>query len=551
MTALITAFTVPQRMLVCGFFLVAVAIGLSGITSLPPDEHEILVLRTTQEMHARSDWVVPYFNDEPRLKKPPLSYWLTGLTAFVSGADGQIVAWHGRVPSLLAGLAMVTMLLWAGRHFYGTRAALYATGLFVSSVGFFTFTHDGRPDFLYAAFCMAGWLAGAFGLFAAPGQGSRAILWMWLAFALASLSKGPHIPFMLLMAMALYCLTRQPRGSLSPRLLRPLLGIAIVALLTLPWWLALHARVDATAVRGSQLAGRLLVPHFDHLFNGYYLYRPLQLVLPWLPLAVLAWCFALRAQGPTRAFTVFLAFCTGGVALGLSFGSQQRFFYMLPVLPALCLLAGQGLAQFEAWRPRLAGGLYLTQSALIAAAAAWLFWSQHDIVGLVTVFVGALFIGGLVVRRFVSLGLGALLAGMLMATATFTRFADGDALWNIARFDRHALARSVVTKVDKSQALFSFGLTPVLYIQVTGRAIPQLLSLAALERAMADRHLREAYVLAPVKRSQELRARLHVQALALMREKANDRAGLYYVSFDCTKPQKNTTDGRWCVDEAL
>ena len=537
MTAPITVFTIQQRMLACSFFLVALIIGWSGMASLPPDEHEILVLRTAQEMHARGDWVVPYFNDEPRLKKPPLSYWLTGLTAFVSGANGQVVAWHGRVPSVLAGLAMAAMLLWAGRRFYGPRAALYATALFVSSVGFFTFTHDGRPDFLYAAFCTAGWLAGAFGLFAAPGQSARAILWMWLAFALASLSKGPHIPFMLLVAMTLYCLTRQPRGSLSPRLLRPLMGIVIVALLTVPWWLTLHARVDATAVRSSQLAGRLLVPHFDLLFNGYYLYRPLQLVLPWLPLAVVAWCFALRDRGTTRAFTVFLVFCIGGVALGLSFGTQQRFFYMLPVLPALCLLAGQGLAQLEAWRPRLAGSLSVAQSALIAAAAAWVFCSQHDIAGLVAVCVGALLIGGLVVRGFVSLCVGGLLVGMLMATATFTRFVDGDALWNIARFDRHALARSVVSQVDKSEALFSFGVTPVLYIQVSGRAIPELLSVAALERAMAKRHLHEAYVLAPVKRSQELRARLHVQALALMREKANDRAGLYYVSLDRTKPQ--------------
>ena len=103
--------------------------------------------------------------------------------------------------------------------------------------------------------------------------------------------------------------------------------------------------------------------------------------------------------------------------------------------------------------------------------------------------------------------------------------------------DQVHVSRSVVARVDKSQALFSFGVTPVLYIQVSGRAIPELLSVAALERAMAKRHLHEAYVLAPVKRSQELRARLHVQALALMREKANDRAGLYYVSLDRTKPQ--------------
>lgn len=51
---------------------------------------------------------------------------------------------------------MAAMLLWAGQRFYGERAALYASGLFISSVGFFTYSHDGRPDFLYAALCTAG-----------------------------------------------------------------------------------------------------------------------------------------------------------------------------------------------------------------------------------------------------------------------------------------------------------------------------------------------------------------------------------------------------------
>ena len=39
---------------------------------------------------------------------------------------------------------------------------------------------------------------------------------------------------------------------------------------------------------------------------------------------------------------MYLLFCVGAVAFGLSLGVQQRFFYMLPVMPALCLLAACG-----------------------------------------------------------------------------------------------------------------------------------------------------------------------------------------------------------------
>jgi 4-amino-4-deoxy-L-arabinose transferase-like glycosyltransferase len=528
--------TRPQPLLVGVLFVVALAIGLRGITSLPPDEHEILVLRTAHEMQARGDWIVPYFNDQPRLKKPPLSYWLTAFTAFASGADGQVVAWHGRVPSLLAGLAMTAMVLWAGRRFYADRAALYAGGLLVGSVGFFTYSHDGRPDLLYAALCTAGWLAGAVALLATAEKRARSLGVMWLALALACLTKGPHIPFMLVVAMALYCLTRRPRGSLSPRVLQPLAGIALVALVTLPWWLALHGRVDPAAVQGSQLTGRLLVPRFEHLFNGYYLYRPLQLLLPWFPLVVLAWIAAVRAQGETRAFTVLLLFYVGCVAFGLSLGGQQRFFYMLPVLPALCLLAGHGLAQLEERRPRLASRLWLGQTVVIVAVAAWLFWSQHDAGWLALALLVALLGGALAIRGLASVGLGALLTIILLTTAIVMRYADGDVLWSVARFERHGLARRVAALVDESQPLFSLGLTPVVYIQVTGRAIPELRSPMELERAMRERHLGQAYVLAAVKRSKELRPPMGVKALALMPSTANDRAALYLITLDKSTP---------------
>ncbi|MGE0861963.1 MAG: ArnT family glycosyltransferase, partial [Gammaproteobacteria bacterium] len=288
-------------------FAAALAIGLCGIASLPPDEHEILVLRSAHEMHARGDWVVPYFNDEPRLKKPPLSYWLTGLTAWVAGADGAVVAWHGRLPSLLAGLAMLGMVLWAGRRFHGPRAALFAGATFAASVGFFNFTHDGRPDFLYAALCSAGWLAGAVGLVEARGTRRAPMLWMWGAFGLATLAKGPHVPAMLVAGMALYCWLKRNEGRPRPADLRPLAGLALVALIALPWWLALHARIDPDAVKGSQLAGKLLRPGVSHLLNGYYLYRPLQLLLPWVPLAPLSWLALRGLRGPARDFALYLA----------------------------------------------------------------------------------------------------------------------------------------------------------------------------------------------------------------------------------------------------
>jgi hypothetical protein len=209
---------------------------------------------------------------------------------------------------------------------------------------------------------------------------------------------------------------------------------------------------------------------------------------------------------------------------------QQRYFYMLPVLPALCLLAGHGLATLEVEKPRLATGLCVLQAVLIAGGAAWLFTSQHELPWLLAAVIAALLAGALATRGQGSLALGAVTMAVVLSAASFTRYADGPVLWSMARFHRHGLAAMVAKEVDASQPLFSFGLTPVLYIQVTGRSIPEFQSLAGLEHAMAKRQLRQAYVLALANRESELAQRFEVRELALMPRKANDRAGLFLVT---------------------
>ncbi len=40
------------------------------------DANEAFYVQTPREMVESSNWLVPHFNGEPRLNKPPLSYWL-------------------------------------------------------------------------------------------------------------------------------------------------------------------------------------------------------------------------------------------------------------------------------------------------------------------------------------------------------------------------------------------------------------------------------------------------------------------------------------------
>lgn len=265
-----TAAVARRGLFTAALLLAALLIGAAGSDVLPPDEHEVLVLETSRGMLVRDDWLVPWFNGEPRLKKPPLSYWLTAATAAATGAQGQVLPWHGRVPSLLAGLALLAGLLAAGRRLYDDTTALTAGVLLAGSVGFYAYTHDARPDMLYAALCGLGLLAGTAGLAGVAPRPGRFVLAMWATYGLATLAKGPHIPLLLLLGTGL----AQWRAGRPLRELAPGRGLLLLLAIAAPWWLALRwvlaGLADAGAAVGeSQLAGTLLVPSLAHLWNGY------------------------------------------------------------------------------------------------------------------------------------------------------------------------------------------------------------------------------------------------------------------------------------------
>ncbi|HMC25369.1 MAG TPA: hypothetical protein VKH14_07830, partial [Candidatus Udaeobacter sp.] len=57
-------------------FLGSVLFNLAGTWSLPLiDRDEPRFAEASREMIQRADYVVPYFNNQLRLDKPPLAYW--------------------------------------------------------------------------------------------------------------------------------------------------------------------------------------------------------------------------------------------------------------------------------------------------------------------------------------------------------------------------------------------------------------------------------------------------------------------------------------------
>jgi 4-amino-4-deoxy-L-arabinose transferase-like glycosyltransferase len=381
--------------------LVLAALGpLYGMLLAPLDDHEAYVVGTAQEMRDRGDWVVPHFNGEPRLTKPPLNYWLTGAVAAISG-DARIRPWHGRLPSVLAGLCMVLLTLRLGARLYGREIALLAGLMLASTNGYFEYAASARPEMVYAFLCSLG-MAGFITALHAPDNSLRQLLsayGMWLAYALATLAKGPHIPAMFLAACLLYCALSRTGWRRALRSLRPVTGLMLLALLALPWWLILKERLPASALETSQLSGTLISQRLSPELGLYYLYIPaLKLFMPWV-LLLPALVVLRRLTHEQRSNALLLALLYLVMVIALSFNNHYRAHYPLPGLMPVCLLlamavtaglqllhAGQALRLARIWlgfvglgtglllvtgfHPRFAG-TGTAQAGLVLALVLW------------------------------------------------------------------------------------------------------------------------------------------------------------------------------------
>ncbi|PKL96142.1 MAG: hypothetical protein CVV18_02800 [Gammaproteobacteria bacterium HGW-Gammaproteobacteria-8] len=335
-------------LLVLAFVLIAVP----GLSSRPFDKHEALVLQTATEMQTRDDWLVPYFNQQPRLNKPPLSYWATlGVARLRSGDPAAaITILDARMPSLLAALATVVLLVLLGSHLAGRTAGLLAGAIYTASPALGFFAQDARPDTLYAFLCFAAITSLLLAADCVAPMRRRLGLWVgWTLFGLAVLAKGPHIPLFLLIAL-LIALRLVPSTAppdtvpLAPgwratlRRVRPLAGLVLVLLISIPWWWAMRSRIDPAMLADSQLTGTLYQPALSGLRQAHReLLGPMLQLLPWSLIPLIQWRRSLNLLGrsPTLRRLAILGLVPSALLL---LAPQHRWHYSLPMLPFLALL---------------------------------------------------------------------------------------------------------------------------------------------------------------------------------------------------------------------
>src|SRR6202034_1344530 len=99
----------PERVIV----LFSLALLLAGNWILPlTDRDEVRFAEASREMIQRGDYVVPWFNGDWRLDKPPLIYWCQIASYKIGGVNG----FAARLPSALFTTGTALLLVRWGRR---------------------------------------------------------------------------------------------------------------------------------------------------------------------------------------------------------------------------------------------------------------------------------------------------------------------------------------------------------------------------------------------------------------------------------------------------
>jgi 4-amino-4-deoxy-L-arabinose transferase-like glycosyltransferase len=319
-----------------GFVLCSLMV-LDVRTLIQPDEGRYAEM--AREMMLSGDWITTRLNGIKYFEKPPLHTWMSA-AAFALFGIGE---WQARLWNGLCGVLTVFMVGYTGARVFGGRAGWYAA-LVLGSTLFWSATSQFNSLDLGVAACMGLSLCAlllAQRDDASQVQQRRWMLVCWAGMALSLLSKGLIGIVLPGGVLLLYALASGDRAIW--RRLHPLGGLAVFLVLSLPWFLLVAAR------NPEQPHFFFIHEHWDRFFlkthhrEGpwyYFLVLLLPASLPWLPLLPASLAQARqRMAGRFQAMRLLLVWIVFILAF-FSYSSSKLPGYMLPVFPALALLAG-------------------------------------------------------------------------------------------------------------------------------------------------------------------------------------------------------------------
>lgn len=341
---------------------------------LPDEGRYVGVARNM--LQAGEAWV-PLLNDLPFFHKPPLFYWVTGLSLQTFGVN----EWAARMSSVLGATLMVAATFWLLRREAGQRVAALAAAVLATAPLLYGGAHYANLDMTVAGLITATIVAGvAAALRIERSEPAReTLLCAYLLAGLAFLAKG-LIGLALPGGVLVFWLLGRRRFRVLGRMFW-LPGLAALLLVTLPWMLYMQWRYEGffDYYIVHQHIERFLQSGFNNP-RPFWFYAPVVILLT-LPWSAPAWRLLQpswwRAAG-TGPLDGLMAVWFLLIFIFFSLPTSKLLGYILPVLPPVAYFLARLLAQRPAdarGAPRgyalllgISAGLCLAAAVAIALA---------------------------------------------------------------------------------------------------------------------------------------------------------------------------------------
>jgi 4-amino-4-deoxy-L-arabinose transferase-like glycosyltransferase len=341
--------TYPQKwvqiLLLVGFCFVLFFLNLARWDLWNPDEPRYG--QVAREMVQGGDWILMHFNGKTYADKPPLFFWLIGLSSYLWGGFTSFAV---RFPSALFGTLTVVLTFILGKRLYGLRTGFLSGIILATSLEFAYLSTRANIDATLVFFttasliCFFQWHRYRNGERDQQGTIKRlSIYGFYVGMALATLTKGP-VGFLLplLVSLVYLAIQRDWKGMKEMRLLS---GMLLFLVIVLSWYLPavlkggrpylnetlFHQTIDRYSKGWSHVK-----PFYYYLYNFPFEFMPWFLFLP----AAMAYGFS-KELVEKRKESLFFLIWFAVIFLFFSLSKGKRGLYMLPVYPAASLMVGK------------------------------------------------------------------------------------------------------------------------------------------------------------------------------------------------------------------
>lgn len=393
--------SVFQQAFVLGALITLPGLGAVGLWD-PWETHYVEVGR---QMLVRGDFIHPYWQNTWFFSKPPLTFWLSAMGLWLSGAQPlgepgsgplpHAMEWFVRLPFALLLIAAGAFLADSVSRAVGRRAGLFTALVWCTTPMVLFISRQVMTDGPFVSLTVISLCAFERARRDAGG-------WWWLAsvaMAFGVLAKG-LVGLLPLPIVAAAWLAIEGKGALETIRRAPRWAMAALPVIAAPWFIVM-SRFEGRDDEGRNFVERFfLYDHFNRFASGvhtttpggtftYFIDQGAWALTPWLVLVPAAFQVLVTARREGERWRAVTLWSIASLAtFALFTASATRFhhyvFSMIPPLVVLVAIAADSVwDDVRAFRPALLGGLVLQGLALkdlIARPKNWLdlFTYNHD-----------------------------------------------------------------------------------------------------------------------------------------------------------------------------